>query len=332
MTRYYQPGSRGKHTDAARPVEIPLLQFIGRIDPASYQPDEALIDAVNVSLVLGLPLLVTGEPGTGKTHLAYSVAWELGLASPLIFETKSNSVSRDLFYGFDTVGRFHAAQTRGVADPQRFISFNALGLAIVRANASDALPSVLSASTHALPQRSVVLIDEIDKAPRDFPNDILNEIENMYFRVPELENIMVTAPDNLRPIVILTSNSEKGLPDAFLRRCAFFHIPFPSEVKLESIVLSRLESIGLGKEGLLADSLKFFMLLRQPETELRKQPGPGELINWISAMVQFGADPSVPLREQASHGARTFSMLAKLADDQERVVSTYKAWLGSAIA
>jgi MoxR-like ATPase len=327
MTMYYNPGNRVAGSSA--PVVLPLIQAPNLIDPASYQPDEALIDAVNVALVLGLPLLVTGDPGTGKTHLAYSVAWELGLESPLVFETKSTSMARDLFYAYDTVGRFHAAQTGGPAQPERFISFNALGLAIMRAAGDPALLHGPHASTLGAPRRSVVLIDEIDKAPRDFPNDILNEIESMYFRIPELANLTVSAPAHMRPIVVLTSNSEKGLPDAFLRRCAFFHIPFPSEAKLESIVLARLSTAGVRRDGLLADALAFFLLLRRPETELRKQPGTAELINWIHALVQFGADPAVRLREQADYGARTLSALAKLVDDQERALSTYKAWLGA---
>jgi MoxR-like ATPase len=329
VTRYYDPGKRAP--GITRPAEIPFLNVVNRIDPASYQPEEGLIDAVNVALVLGLPLLVTGEPGTGKTHLAHSVAWELGLGPPLVFETKSSSVSRDLFYIYDTVGRFQAAQVGAAADAERFITFNALGLALIRASGGSLKPALRSNLVDSAPPRSVVLIDEIDKAPRDFPNDILNEIEGMYFKVPEIENLTISAPNELRPILILTSNSEKGLPDAFLRRCAFYHLPFPSEAKLESIILSRLGAIGLKGSGLLPEALSFFSLLRRPETELRKQPGTAELIDWITALVQFGADPDLPLREQASSGLRTLSTLAKLADDQSRVLATYKSWLGSVI-
>jgi len=330
MTSYYRPGGL-KTAASTEPPSIAPLRVLSRIDPASYRPDEGLIDAVNVALALGLPLLVTGEPGTGKTHLSYSVAWELGLGAPLVFETKSTSEARDLFYTYDTVGRFHAAQTGGVAEPEKYITYNALGLALLRAADRGALPIHLYRNIEIIgPQRSVVLIDEIDKAPRDFPNDILNEIEGMYFRIPELGNLTISAPEDQRPVVILTSNSEKGLPDAFLRRCAFFHIPFPSEVKLEEIVLSRLAAIGLKRGGLLGDALSFFQLLRRPETELRKLPGTAELINWITALVHYGADPDLPLREQMSYGVRTLSTLAKLGDDQEHVFSTYMVWVGMA--
>src|SRR5262249_10966729 len=177
--------------------------------------------AGKVALMLQEPLLLTGEPGTGKTQLAFSVAWQLGLDSPLIFETKSTSVSRDLFYNFDNLRRFQAAQVPSESlDPKAYISFKALGLAILYTLPAAELSEIVSTgASHHEPRRSVVLIDEVDKAPRDFPNDILNELEHLYFRVPEMGNRIVRADPALRPIVVITSNSEKGLPDAFLRRC-----------------------------------------------------------------------------------------------------------------
>ena len=126
----------------ANAVKLPLPQRAKQTDPAGYRPDSGLIDAVNVALLLGQPLLLTGEPGTGKTQLANSVAWELGFDPPLMFETKSTNTARDLFYTYDTLSRFHAAQTgEGSQNSLDYISYNALGIAILRSNeAADVKP------------------------------------------------------------------------------------------------------------------------------------------------------------------------------------------------
>jgi AAA domain (dynein-related subfamily) len=173
----------------------------------------------------------------------------LGLESPLVFETKATSMSRDLFYTFDNLRRFQAAHAaERDLDPRGFIQFNALGLAILRTLPWEEIVRVAPPDLcHAAPGQSVVLIDEIDKAPRDFPNDILNELEHLYFRIPELGGEVVRANPVLRPIVIMTSNSEKSLPDAFLRRCIFYHIPFPNAHRLEEIVLARV--VGLSSDS-----------------------------------------------------------------------------------
>jgi MoxR-like ATPase len=182
---------------------------------------------VNVALTLSQPLLVTGAPGTGKTGLAASIAYELDLGKPLKFETKSNSVSRELFYTYDALGRFQAKETGLDASPIHYFTYNALGEAILRANAPEAVQRFLSKDfKHVGKQQSIVLIDEVDKAPRDFPNDLLNEIEHMYFRIPELGNVVISADPAMWPIVVITSNSEKTLPDPFLRRCIFYQFPF----------------------------------------------------------------------------------------------------------
>jgi MoxR-like ATPase len=312
------------------PVPLPVLDLEKASDPAGYLPDDGLVDAVNVALLLQQPLLLTGEAGTGKTQLAFSIAWELGLSKPLMFETKSTSVSRDLFYNFDNLRRFQAAQsTSQDIDPRLFLQFNALGLALLRtlppSEAAAFLPQ--GAEVHHKSERSVVLIDEIDKAPRDLPNDILNEMEKLYFRIPELGGRIIAADRALRPIVVITSNSEKSLPDPFLRRCIFYHIPFPDETRLEEIVLSRMAGLSAGPDAALTGVLGFFERLRQPVIALRKRPGTAELLNWVAALVGVGVNPAAALKSQADKAVTTLSALAKHPEDQARVLGVFKAWI-----
>ena len=205
-------------------VELPPPARDADTDPAKYLLDGDLLDAVNVALLLGQPLLVTGEPGTGKTGLAHRIAWELGYSDrALVFNTKSTSTARDLLYTFDVMGHFHSPHIPGASKEARdYLRFGALGQAIVHSLKLEQVRSLLrsqEAEEYPGPRRSVVLIDEIDKAPRDFPNDLLHEIDTMKFRAPELTEHEIAADPALRPVVVITSNSERNLPDAFLRRC-----------------------------------------------------------------------------------------------------------------
>jgi MoxR-like ATPase len=174
----------GIPSDLTTPVTLEPLDLNRTREPSGYIADEGSVDAVNVALMLQQPLLLTGEPGTGKTQLAFSVAWQLGLDSPFIFETKSTSVSRDLFYTFDNLRRFQASQVPSESlDPKAYITCKALGLAVLYTLPADQLTEMVSTdASHHEPHRSVVLIDEVDKAPRDFPNDILNELEHLYWK------------------------------------------------------------------------------------------------------------------------------------------------------
>lgn len=284
-------------------------------DPRGYIADEGLEHAVNVALLLGQPLLLTGGPGSGKTQLAYSIAHQLGLGRPLRFDTKSTSTARDLFYQFDHLARFHAAQT-GVGSSRALdhITFSAFGRAILFANAPETVSGFLpKGMEHPGQCRSIVLVDEVDKANRDFPNDLLAELEHMFFYIPELD-IRVEADRKLTPIVVLTSNSEKQLPDAFLRRCVYYHIPAHNRERLEAIVSTKLKS--LAGSSLAKSALDLYEHLRG--AGLRREPSTAELLNWLTALSLIGVDLSKPLKAQADLAFVTLSALVKSQEDQER--------------
>ncbi|MFM9847491.1 MAG: AAA family ATPase, partial [Hyphomicrobiaceae bacterium] len=281
-------------TEPRRAEQIPTLDRARLDDPRTYIPSADLVEAVNVALVLGMPLLLTGEPGTGKTQLATALG--AAFSCPVHkFETKSTSAARDLFYSFDALSAFKADKS---VDPRQFVRYLALGRAILDAFPAEEVTGLIpppgtSDYKHAGPRRSVVLIDEVDKAPRDFPNDVLNEIERLYFRVPELQNAASPGadgetrgvPKTYRPIVILTSNSEKGLPDPFLRRCVYFDIPFPDQTQMGEIVAAHLGELR-SDSPLLADALDLFYSLRADSrrTQMRKQPSTAELLNWLQVL------------------------------------------------
>ena len=293
--------------------------------PEKYRVRPELVDAVNVALALGQPLLVTGEPGTGKTQLAYYLAYELNLGAPLKFETKSTTIARDLFYQYDTVGRFQAAQMAGTgAGTARrdgavdYIEYQALGKAILFANPPQRYRSALPAAfEHPGQRRSLVLIDEIDKAPRDVPNDILNEIEGMYFKVPELGNRELRADPAYAPVIVMTSNSEKSLPAPFLRRCTYFHMPFPSEQELRDIVSLRLEAFEHGSP-LLSDALKILAQIKAAKNGFERKPGTSELLNWLLVLLDRGYAVGDQLHGRQDWIEPCISALFKLQGDQSR--------------
>jgi MoxR-like ATPase len=330
MTYPYYTGNPESRRDR-RPAQLPGSRHARQTDPAGYLADPGLVDAVNVALLLGQPLLVTGEPGVGKTQLAHSLAWELGYGEPLVFETKSSSAARDLLYGYDTVGRFHAAQTgEGSRRSLDYLTWHALGVAILQSKPREKVAEWLTEKfTHEGPRRSVVLVDEIDKAPRDFPNDLLNEVEKLGFFAPELANVYIEANPALRPVLVLTSNSEKNLPDAFLRRCVYYNIPFPGQERLAEIVMQRVGGFDSAGSPLLAEAMELFFLLREPAGGLRKRPATAELIGWLTALAEMGAVAGEPLRKQGEAARRTLSALVKSADDQETARKMVEDWLKS---
>ena len=310
------PFYEGQGSRKEGPVELPKSRRAEMLDPSRYLADPGLVDACNVALLLSQPLLLTGKPGTGKTQFAASLAWELNLDDPLKFETKSTSESQDLFYTYDALKRFQDIQTGTAADsPLPYIRYGPLGEAILRSNQ----PSLVSGITprefhHPEPQRSIVLIDEIDKAPRDFPNDILNELERSYFRVRELGNEVIAANPELLPIVILTSNSEKDLPDAFLRRCIFYDIPFPDRDRLVSILENRLGVHAAGSSPFFDAALDLFEELRAPESGLKKPPATAELLGWVTALRGLPDAGENPLADR-SRALTTLGSLIKNTND-----------------
>ncbi|HKR01226.1 MAG TPA: MoxR family ATPase [Pyrinomonadaceae bacterium] len=315
-------------TISQRNVQFPTYREMRQFsDPRNYDAEQGLRDAVNVALALGQPLLVTGEPGTGKTQLASSVAYELGLEEktfPLEFHTKSTSTAQDLFYRYEALAHFSASRFGQVelpADP--YIRYEALGLAILlslpaddpqRVKVNPYLPQALRGLGNT---RSVVLIDEIDKAPRDLPNDVLNEIERMAFEVKET-GARFTAMQKFRPILILTSNSERDLPDAFLRRCVFYHIEFPDkdEQRLREIVGKRLTlDSARFNEQMLAHALQHFVEIRK--LQLQKRPATAELLGWLRVLEHNRIDAADP--KQKSALAQSYSVLVKNKDDLTRL-------------
>ena len=229
-----------------------------------YVTSEALRNAVNVAIALKRPLLVRGEPGTGKTLLAHSIA--RGLDKKLIiWNVKSTTKAQEGLYVYDTVQRLNDSRfgDKDISDIRQYIKLGKLGEAF------------------ASEEELVLLIDEIDKADLEFPNDLLNELDEMSFYIPETGETIVATH---RPIVAITSNAEKELPDAFLRRCIFHYIEFPDPALMEEIVKVHFPDI---RGNLLSQALATFYSLRKID-DFRKKPSTSELIDWIRVLIASG--------------------------------------------
>ncbi len=319
-----------ENQNKSEPVSWPVFRQQNINDPKGYLVEKELIDAVNVAIVLGQPLLLTGEPGTGKTELAYVINAEFGRTQEdlLKFETKSTSTAQDLFYTYDAVSHFHAAQTgKKDINPLDYITYNAFGKAILHANTKEKVNSWLPKKfKHIGPIQSVVLIDEIDKAPRDFPNDLLNEIEGMYFKVPELSNVKISSEQKLRPLIIITSNSEKHLPNAFLRRCVYYHINFPNPNKLKEILKKRVGQHIENNEEFLTDAIEYFSMLRRDDSGIQKKPATAELLGWITALKRISKEKENPMRNNIDKIENSLSALMKNNEDLIEAKNQIKKW------
>lgn len=297
--RLIDPAQRDASRRAAFETQrVPEELGSHRLAAQHYQPSEALVTAANAAIAVGAPLLITGEPGTGKTQVAHWLAWYLDIQDRLFpLYVKSTTTAEDLLYRFDAVAYFHAAhdpERRGTGeklDKTRFIEHGPLWKALTSS-------------------RSIVLIDEIDKAPRDFPNDLLHVLDQHEFFVPEAQAWVRRDPKHPPPFVVITSNSERRLPEPFLRRCIFHHIDFDIDLLRKAIAARAGNFPRLGEAAREAALKRFLEIRARP---LRKQPATAELLVWLTLLGARGVDA----RALLDVSLRDLPALAALIKDRD---------------
>ncbi len=323
-SRHRLDGSRrydhNKEQPRTKEIEVatdsPVPQAHPRTETIASEPyiaDKKLEEAVNLAVALGRPLLLQGEPGCGKTRLAHAVAYALGHPIEECY-IKSTTRAQDLLYIYDAVNRLYDAQLREhaplgpdgrsrSADIGNYITLGPLGRAIARASYG---------------RPSVVLIDEIDKADLDFPNDLLRETDQLEFDVPEAPQMRFKVPKDhpeWRPILFVTHNEEKALPTAFLRRCIFHYVEFPKDHgHLETILRQHHPEL---PAALTDAAVKELEALRK--LSLNKPPGISELIDWVTYVHDQGVSPA-DLAKRPHIGA-----LLKHVPDQEKALAAVES-------
>jgi MoxR-like ATPase len=286
-----------------------------------YIPDDELVKAVNWAIHLNRPLLLEGEPGGGKTELARAVAFELGL-DYRSYTAKSTSKAQELLYSFDTIGRLRDAQLAGTTlfanDPEE--------IARIRDTDSYVRLGVLGEAFDS-EKCMVVLIDEIDKADVDFPNDLLQELDKKQFTIRELNKVIANKGQS--PIIFITSNSEKRLSDAFLRRCLYYYVKFPEEKRLNEIIQERYkQEKSKPQPKLLKKALEIFLKMREKmvdDEEERKTTKKISTSEWIDWVKLIAAEPKEFTQQLQANKLPFAEILLKSQKDRDDYLSL--TWL-----
>ncbi|NMG09578.1 MoxR family ATPase [Brasilonema sp. UFV-L1] len=289
-----------------------------------YYPDDSLKEAVNLAIRLNRPLLLEGEPGSGKSELARAVFYEFSSQKKSDFEwryrlwnVQSTSKAQDGFYSYDYIGRLQAAQLEKVgiendetdpANPEKFLEYGPLGYAFEE-------KTIDKKDGEKKDCRTIVLIDEIDKADTDFPNDLLLALEDQCFEIKDVRpRRWLKANSDAPPIVFITSNQEKDLPSAFLRRCLYHYIEFPKREQLIKIIKARFES---SPDKVVKAAIDRFLELRSEmedeKEETAKKISTSELIDWFTILNDY---PPEEVFKKLKEGLPFASTLLKSRQDK----------------